>query len=99
MPRKKEGRAARLAALERDANGSSIASTMPEGEATTPDSVAGESRADEGESSLGGQLDEGVDEVKGKNRADEGGLKPDGEVTGEIQDEEEPVKQVAEASA
>lgn len=54
MPRKKEGRAARLAALERDASGdASLTSTVPEaGEtATASNSTAGdgESRADEGQ--------------------------------------------------
>lgn len=48
MPRKKEGRAARLAALERDVNGGSTSPTVPEtGEPVT---VPG-SAADEGENS------------------------------------------------
>lgn len=46
MPRKKEGRAARLAALERDVNGGSTSPTVPEtGEpATVPGSAAGEGK-------------------------------------------------------
>lgn len=71
MPRKKEGRAARLAALERDANGGSTTSVTPEtGEPiTAPDSVAGE--AQNGQPKLDGQEE---------SRADADESEPDGKV-------------------
>lgn len=94
VPRKKEGRAARLAALERDANGGSITSTVPEtGEpVTAPDSgVEEESRGDEGQPRLDGEGDE-------RSRAGEGELKSNGQMDRESRAEEDS-KQVAEVSA
>lgn len=77
MPRKKEGRAARLAALERDANGGSVTSVTPEtGEPNTaPDSVAGEEN--QGQEGLP-KLDDQVEET----RVDVGKADPNGEVEG-----------------
>ena len=85
MPRKKEGRAARLAALERDANGGSMTSVTPEtGEPNTaPDSVVGEEdQAQESQPKLDSQAEE--------NRADAGEANPNGQVEKDREANEKP---------
>ncbi|KAL2108668.1 hypothetical protein VUR80DRAFT_3535 [Thermomyces stellatus] len=86
VPRKKEGRAARLAAMEREANGGSMTSTIPETvePTTAQDSVAGEdNQAQEGHAKLNRQ-------AGGQGRSHEGEPTSNGQAEKNQADGEEP---------